>query len=131
MQAFEEKNVQETTKKAMRQIFIGSGVGLANSLFGGGGGMLAVPMLKKTGLEEKRAHATAILLILPVSVASFLLYVFKGNYDAQILIPTAVGVTLGGALGATLLDKLPAKSVAKLFALLQLVAGISLLFFRK
>ncbi len=123
--------MRENVKKAARQMLVGGGVGLANGLFGGGGGMLAVPMLKKAGLEEKRAHATAILLILPVCVLSFALYYLQGNYDTQILLPTAVGVTFGGALGAKLLNKLPANIVAKIFAVLQFVAGASLLFFRR
>ncbi len=108
------------------RLLCGGGVGLANSLFGGGGGMLAVPMLKRMGLEEKRAHATAILLILPISLLSFLFYAFRGVYDPSVLIPTALGVSFGGVLGAKLLDKLSIKIVALIFALLQLVAGVFL-----
>lgn len=92
--------------------------------------MLAVPLLQKTGLDERRAHATAILVILPVSAFSFLLYVLRGVYDVGVLLPTAIGVTAGGWLGAKLLGKLPVKIVNVLFALLQAVAGFSLLFFR-
>ncbi len=123
--------MQEKTRKNIGQAVCGSGVGLANSVFGGGGGMLAVPMLQKTGLDEKGAHATAILLILPVSLVSFLLYFFKGVYDTAVLIPTAIGVTFGGMIGAKLLSKLPVKTVNLLFAALQFFAGISLFFFRK
>lgn len=111
-----------------KQLLCGVAVGAANSLFGGGGGMLAVPLLQKTGLDEKRAHATAILVILPVSLVSFLFYFFRGYYNAQVLIPTALGVTAGGILGAKLLGKLSEKSVAAVFSLLQLVAGAFLLF---
>ena len=90
--------------------------------------MVAVPMLAKTGMDEKRAHATAILLILPVSLVSFFFYFFRGLYDFSVLIPTAIGVSVGGALGAKLLGKLPVKMVNLLFALLQLTAGIFLFF---
>ena len=101
----------------------GVSVGIANSVFGGGGGMLAVPLLQKFGLEERKAHATAILVILPVSLLSFFVYFYKGLYDFSVLIPTALGVTLGGALGARLLNKLSSKAVSVAFALLQLFAG--------
>ncbi len=120
--------MQEKLGNKVEQIAIGCGVGLANSLFGGGGGMLAVPMLQRGGLEEKRAHATAILLILPISLLSFLFYAFKGLYDYAVLIPTAIGVTLGGLLGAKLLGKLPEGTVRRVFAILQLFAGLFLLF---
>jgi uncharacterized membrane protein YfcA len=121
----EEKKVQNG-----KRIFCGGAVGLANGLFGGGGGMIAVPMLQKTGLEEKRAHATAILLILPVSLLSFFFYAWKGLYEFSVLIPTALGVTAGGALGAWLLGKLPVKIVNIIFACLQAAAGVSMFFFR-
>ncbi len=92
--------------------------------------MIAVPLLVKTGLDEKRAHATAILLILPVSLLSFVLYVLRGFYDPQVLIPTAIGVTAGGLLGAKLLGKLPVKAVNLVFAALQAAAGVFLFFYR-
>ena len=120
---------RKKTVKA-RQIVCGGVVGTANSIFGGGGGMIAVPKLAKTGLDEKRAHATAILVILPVSLLSFLLYAIKGVYDFSVLIPTALGVTAGGMLGAKLLGKLPTKTVNLTFAFLQLLAGIFLFFSR-
>ena len=115
--------------RKLRQISCGVAVGMANSLFGGGGGMIAVPMLSGTGMSEKRAHATAILLILPVSFVSFLFYAFRGFCDFSVLIPTALGVSVGGALGAKLLGKLPVKTVNLLFAALQAAAGVFLFFF--
>ena len=118
-------------KGKFSQIICGVLVGIANSLFGGGGGMLAVPLLQKTGLKEKQAHATAILVILPVSLFSFIVYAVKGYCNFSVLIPTALGVTFGGILGAKWLGKLPKKTVNLLFAVLQLFAGIFLCFFRK
>lgn len=115
--------------KNTQRIFYGALVGTANSLFGGGGGMLAVPLLKNTGLDDKCAHATAILLILPVSMLSFILYYFRGFYNVAVVIPTAIGVVAGGLVGAKLLGVLPVKAVQITFAFLQLLAGIFLFFF--
>ncbi|MBO5363666.1 MAG: sulfite exporter TauE/SafE family protein [Clostridia bacterium] len=113
-----------------QKLLCGGIIGAANGLFGGGGGMVAVPLLGKTGLDEKRAHATAILVILPVCILSFALYAWKGLYDFSVLIPTAIGVTAGGFLGAKLLGKMPVKAVNLIFAVLQAVAG-GFLFFSK
>ena len=121
--------MQTKTVKTAQRITCGVVVGAANSLFGGGGGMIAVPMLAKTGMDNKRAHATAILLILPVSLLSFILYAVKVFYEPSVLIPTALGVTAGGLLGAKLLGKLPEKTVNLIFAALQLIAGAFLFFF--
>ena len=113
------------------QILSGVLVGIANSLFGGGGGMLAVPLLQRTGLNEKEAHATAILVILPVSLFSFALYAMRGYCQFSVLIPTAIGVIFGGVLGAKWLQNLPTKTVNILFAALQALAGLFLCFFGK
>ena len=114
-----------------KRILCGGAVGLANGLFGGGGGMIAVPMLQNTGLDEKRAHATAILVILPVSLLSFVLYTIRGYCHFSVLIPTALGVIAGGVLGAQWLKKMPTKTVNLVFAALQALAGIFLCFYRK
>lgn len=111
-----------------QSIVCGMAVGIANGLFGGGGGMIAVPLLQRIGLEEKRAHATAILWILPISLLSFILYAVKGYYEGGVLIPTAIGVTAGGFLGAKLLGKMPVKGVNLTFAILQAAAGAFLMF---
>ena len=113
-----------------KRLLCGGLVGVANSLFGGGGGMLAVPLLKSTDLTAQRAHATAILVILPVSLCSFIVYAFRGYFEGAVLVPTAIGVTLGGALGAKLLGKLPTKTIELIFAALQLMAGAFLVFTR-
>lgn len=122
--------MQASKKNTVWQAGVGALVGIANSLFGGGGGMLAVPLFVKGGMQEKQAHATAILVILPISLFSFILYAVRGFYEASVLIPTALGVTAGGALGAALLGKLPARAVNVTFAALQLLAGAFLFFYR-
>ena len=117
--------------KLAKKVLLGALVGGANSLFGGGGGMIAVPLLQQTGLEEKRAHATAILLILPICALSFLIYALRGYANTQTLIPTAIGVSVGGFFGARILGKLPVKAVNLTFAFLQLLAGVFLVFYGK
>lgn len=123
--------MENAKKEKFTNVGCGLAVGAANSLFGGGGGMLAVPLLQKTGLDEKRAHATAILVILPISLISFLVYALRGFYNFHVLIPTAIGVSVGGAVGAKLLGSLPVKAVNLTFAFLQLAAGLFLFFFAK
>ncbi len=115
-------------KWKVKSIVAGSLVGAVNGLFGGGGGMIAVPALEKTGLDEKSAHATALLVILPVSAISFLFYAFGGFLETAVLIPTAIGVFFGGLLGAKLLSDMKTKWVNLLFAILQATAGVWMIF---
>ena len=120
--------IKKHVKKNFKRAVCGGAVGLANGLFGGGGGMLAVPLLERTGIVGQKAHATAILVILPVSAFSFILYALRGYADLSVLIPTSIGVTLGGVLGAKVLSVLPEKTIAVIFAVLQAFAGLWLLF---
>lgn len=104
--------------------------GLANGLFGGGGGMLVVPMLAfLAGMPVKKAHATAILIILPVSALSGIIYAAFGNFTLSAGIPVTAGVLAGGVLGALLLKKLPVKWISVIFAAAMLAAGGKMLFF--
>ena len=114
-------------KSKWKGVVFGVGIGGANAVFGGGGGMLAVPALRLLGYEEKQAHATAIAVILPVSALSFLWYFLGGIYDVNVLIPTALGTLVGGVLGAKILRLLPQKAVGYAFAFLQALAGLWML----
>ena len=52
----------------------GALVGIVNVLLGAGGGILAVPILKKCGLTQKQAQANAVAVILPLTIISFIIY---------------------------------------------------------
>ena len=106
----------------------GSIIGLLNGFFGGGGGMVAVPILEKVlNLESKEAHATAIAVIFPLSLISASIYVFNNFVETYSLIYVTIGVVLGGILGAFILKFLPSKTVKILFSIIMLIGGIKLI----
>lgn len=107
-----------------RNAFAGSAVGAVNGLLGGGGGMVAVPVLAGTGMGVRQAHATAIAVILPASLASALVYLIYGLLPFAYFVPVAVGTVLGGFLGANVLNNAPSKTVTIAFAALMLAAGL-------
>lgn len=104
--------------------------GFLNGLFGGGGGMIAVPsLIILIGVEPKKAHATAIALILPITLISAAVYISKGYFDFSLDLPVTLGVAGGGVAGALLLKKASNAFLIKLFAAVMLAAGVKLLFF--
>lgn len=106
----------------------GALTGAANGLFGGGGGMIAVPILQRAvGYDALRAHATAIAVILPASLTSGAVYLFFGLVPLQLFLPVAIGVAAGGFLGAKLLPRISARAVTFVFAALMFAAGIKTL----
>ena len=121
-----------TKDKKMNLFAIITGLiaGLVNGVFGGGGGMIVVPMLTNLlKCKQKLAHATAILIILPLSIVSGLFYAAFGDFNLRVGLPTGLGVIVGGIVGALLLKKLSSKIVVVLFSVLMAAAGVKMLFF--
>jgi len=103
--------------------------GFINGFFGGGGGMVCVPLLIYAVNEPvKKAHATAILIILPISIISGIFYYSFGSLDIDLLLKTGAGVIAGGIIGAFLLNKMSNNIIKIIFAVIMLIAGIKLLF---
>lgn len=125
----EDKNTTKK-KKILLCVLSGGLSGICNGLFGGGGGMLIVPMLSYLlKYPAKKAHATAILIILPLSVISGILYAAFGNAELSVLLSSGIGVILGGIIGAFLLSGLSQSKISLLFSFVMLAAGIKMLFF--
>ena len=118
----------ENKKKIFFMIITGIVTGFINGIFGGGGGMIVVPMLIfLLNYPVKTAHATAIMIILPISVISGIIYASYGSFNMNVGLPVTIGVILGGITGARLLSKLNADIVTKIFSLVMLGAGIKML----
>lgn len=125
-----ERKIKINKKRKMQCIIVGGIAGFLNGIFGGGGGMVVVPMLTYIlKREQKKAHATAILIILPMSILSGLLYVTKQKMQLDVTISVIIGVTIGGVVGALLLSKLSAKWVRIIFSVTMAAAGIKMLLF--
>ena len=107
---------------------VGGGLltGFVNGLLGAGGGMLAVPILERFDIEKKKAHASAVAVIMPLSLFSAVLYLINGSVtigDAVKYVPWGL---LGAAVGTFLLKKLPDKWIRRMFSVFMIWAGIRL-----
>ena len=117
-------------KGSLILIACGAVIGIVNGLFGGGGGLIAVPALTNAlGLKTKSAHATAILVILPVSIVSAVIYIAYGKYFEPVSgLVCMAGITAGGAAGALLLSKLSNRLIRIVFVALMIGVGCKMLF---
>jgi len=110
-------------------VVCGAVIGFVNGFFGGGGGMICVPLLQKVlHLSEKYSHATAIVVIFPISFVSALIYTLSGHLEFVPFVSVGAGVVLGGILGSFALKFMPEKIVRIVFVLIMLAGGIRLLF---
>lgn len=113
-------------KKALNTL-LGIMIGTVNILIGSCGGIVAVEGLKNKGLKQNEAHATAIAVILPLSIISAVGYILKGEVrlsDSYVyLIPGLVG----SVIGSIILPKIPQKILNKIFSAFMIYAGIRML----
>ncbi len=127
-----EKLTEKERPFDKKQIFLlilsGAVIGFLNGFFGGGGGMVCVPILQRVlSLSSKESHATAIAVIFPLSYISASVYVFNRVIESVPFLTIALGVVVGGILGAYVLKFMPPKAVRIIFALLMLAGGVRLI----
>lgn len=109
-------------------ILCGAVIGFINGFWGGGGGMICVPVLVNLlRLPEKKGHATTLLIMLPLSIASFVIYLIKGSVDTLMAVNVGVGFVVGGTLGALLLKNISNTILKIVFSVIIIAGGIKLL----
>ena len=120
-------NIMSTKFNRLITAAAGLGIGIVNGLLGAGGGMIAVPILKKLGLEQKEAHVNAVAIILPISILSAVLYLVKDYVNLNnsfAYIPTGV---LGAVAGTYILRKISPVWLKRIFGGFMVYAGARLL----
>jgi uncharacterized membrane protein YfcA len=104
-------------------VLLGVFVGIA-----GTGGAFIIPVLVyffKMG--QLKAQGTALLIaITPIYIFPFLPYYKAGHYDLRTALLLAVGLALGGYLGAVLAQHLPQVYVRKIFALVLVILAVKM-----
>ena len=109
----------------LKCITIGLLAGLANGLFGSGGGLFLVPLfIGWLKMEQRKSFATSIAVILPLSIVSAVIYFIRGNLDILGIIPFFAGGLTGGFLSGRLFKKVPINILRKVFGVLIIYGGI-------
>ncbi len=122
-----QKHKKSQIGKKIILLLLGGMIGFINGFFGGGGGMICVPTLEKAlKLDNKRAHATAIAVIFPLSLISCAIYIFKGSIQSLPLLTVGLGVLAGGIAGSISLKYIPSKVLRIIFAIIMFVGGVRL-----
>lgn len=119
--------MKRKTKIFFKNAAFGTLIGIVNGCFGAGGGMIAVPLLKKSGMDQKQAHANAIAVILPITVLSAAMYLISGYVkpgESLKYIPTGL---LGSLIATGIMKKITPRILKKIFGGFMIYAGIRLL----
>lgn len=107
--------------------------GVVNGLFGTGGGIIIVYLLSKLYAESDKYHTKDIFAmtvgsVLIMSAASLGMYIKGEVVTWNDILPYLLPAAVGGIIGAFLLDRLNAALMKKIFAVLVIYAGITLIF---
>lgn len=115
-------------KNKFKEFLIGFITGFANGLFGAGGGTVVVPAMEKfLDIETHKAHATAIAIILPLSILSTFIYGRSIEIDWKIVIFVSIGGVIGGYIGAKCLAKISSHWLHKIFGLFMIIAAVRMI----
>ena len=123
------KNRDDSLSKKGRLWLLGGGAlaGFVNGLLGSGGGMLALPALRKSGLDTRRSHAGALAVMFPLSLFSATMYLLGGRVEFKQALPYIPGGIIGAVLGAVFLRKIPTPLLRRVFGFFALWAGVKLI----
>ena len=111
---------------------VGAAAGVCNGMIGCGGGIVIVYALSyfyrnDADVAPKDIFAPAVASILPMSAVSVMIYAVSGTAgDAAGAYKYLAPAVAGGVLGAFLLDKIKSDALKRLFAVLVMWAGLSL-----
>lgn len=121
-------------KKAAKVIFpltaIGLLAGFVNGLLGAAGGILVVMglrrLFRKKAVNGHSFYASAVAVMLPISLFSAWQYARSGNLPPVSLEALLLPAAAGGALGAFLLPRIHPRILHRIFAAAVLISGIIL-----
>lgn len=116
-------------KNCIKYSVIGVSAGIINGLFGAGGGMLLVPLLSRwANLEYRKALATSVAVILPLSVTSVCIYLFRHDFKILSAVPYAIGGLIGGIIGGKIFHHIPIIWIRRIFSAFVIYGGVKNLF---
>ena len=106
-------------------IAAGSCAGLVNGLFGGGGGMVLVPLLGLlAGMEDREVFSVSIAVILPISLVSLTATVLSGPVPWVASLPYLLGSGIGGYGTARFGQHIPTRWLHRILGILILWGGV-------
>ena len=103
----------------------GAGAGLANGLFGGGGGAVLLPLLNRWGtLEPRASFATCLAAVYPMCCVSAAVYLFQVRPGWETVLPYLAGGLAGGAAGGLTFQKVPVRALKAIFGAFLVYGGV-------
>ena len=112
----------------------GFAAGVINGIFGNGGGVLVVFLLgyacRKRIVDGRAVFSNVTAAVLPMALTSALIYSSFSAPSVSDAVAVASSSLAGGVIGASLIGRISAVALRKIFAAVMVVSGAVMLFGR-
>ena len=106
-------------------IIAGAAAGAVNGLFGGGGGMVLIPLLTLlSGIDDSDLFQSSVAIILPICLVSLVTSIFTNEVPWQDSIPWLLSGAAGGYLAVKWGNKIPVLWLHRGLGVMILYGGI-------
>lgn len=123
-----QRDVSYIPTKVAGGMGVGAAAGVISGMLGVGGGVVMVPAMNLLmRVPVKAAVGTSSFMIGITSVATAFVYYSSGKIDPTLVVPSIIGVFIGGQIGSRLTRRIRAQRLALIFAVILLYLGASLL----
>lgn len=103
---------------------IGLVAGVLGGLLGVGGGVIMVPAFTSIlGVPTRQAIGTSMAVIVFTAISASWRHLQNGNVDLRVIAPVALLSIVGAQVGASLVPKLPVRTLTMAFALFLFATG--------
>lgn len=114
--------------KKMYNLAAGAVAGFVAGIFGVGGGIFALPLLKKGGMDIKKSHAASVAIVLAITIPATVISVVREPAILEKSLAFLPGTVAGGLLAAIFLAKLPQHIIRIVFGVLLILSAVRIFF---
>ena len=110
---------------AWKLLLCGAAAGVANGFFGAGGGLVLVPLLIGwIRLPERKAFATSLSIMVPLSAVSLSVYILRSGLDATFAWRYLAGGAIGGVLAGLLFQRVSMNFLRRAMGIFLIWGGV-------
>lgn len=125
-----DMNKNNKVKNVLKLVGVGVVSGLINGFFGAGGGLLLVSLISTVNKNDsKTAHATTLVCVMFMCVASSVTYFLKKQINFKLIIVCGIGSLVGSLIGTKMLKKLKNNIIDLVFSCVLILAGVCMIVF--
>ena len=115
-------------KKSLGAAAAGLGAGTLNGLFGAGGGMVLVPLMRTlTNAKEETLFPCSVVILIPICVVSLFFTNGWANFSAAQVLPYLMGSFIGGICAGLWGKRIPTLWLHRILGVLIIWGGIRFL----